>query len=72
MRQRKWTFALTGIFLAVGILGSFLMLQKPHTSMVEIVQDGQVLYRLNLAQELDHVLEIEYDGRITRGMKLAG
>lgn len=64
MRQKKWPFALAGIFLTVGILGSFLVLQKPHTSMVEIVQDGQVLYRLDLAQELDQVLEIEYEGRV--------
>lgn len=64
MRQKKWPFALAGIFLAVGILGSFLVLQKTHTGIVEIVQDGQVLYQFDLVQELDQVLEIEYEGRV--------
>ena len=34
--------------LAAGILGSVLVLQRPDTSMVEVVRDGQVLYQFDL------------------------
>ena len=52
-----------GVLLIAGILGSIFVLQRPDTSVVEIVQDGKVLYRFDLAQESDQVLEIEYGGQ---------
>lgn len=64
MKQKKWPFFLLVLLLAAGILGSILVLQRPNTSTVEVVRDGQVLYQFDLAQEADRVLEIEYEGRI--------
>lgn len=62
--KKKWPFILVGCLLIAGVLGSILVLQKPDTSMVEIVQDGKVLYQLDLAQAEDQTVEVEYDGRI--------
>ena len=31
---------------------------------VSIIRDGEVLYQLDLAQEKDRMIEIEYDGRL--------
>ena len=45
------------------ILGSVLVLQKSESSIVEIVQDGEVLYRLDLlAYKESETIEIEYNG----------
>lgn len=64
MKRKKWPFILVGTILLIGIVGSILVLQQPATSLVEIVQDGEVLYRLDLARAEDQVIEVEYDGRI--------
>lgn len=61
--MKKLPFVLVGCLLFLGILGSILVLQRPDTSMVEILRDGEVLYRLDLEQEEDQILEIEYEGR---------
>lgn len=63
MKHRKWPFFLLAILLATGLLGSILVRQRPDTSMVEIVRDGEVLYQFDLEQEEDRALEIEFDGR---------
>ena len=62
--MKKLPFVLVGCLLFLGILGSVLVLQRPNTSMVEILRDGEVLYRFDLEQEEDQSLEIEYEGRI--------
>ena len=55
-----------GLFLAAGILGSVLVLRKQEADRVEIVQDGTVLYELDLAGEEDRVFDVEYEGRVNR------
>lgn len=62
--KKKWPFILVGVLLLAGILGGILVLQKPDTSTVEIVQDGKVLYQLDLAHTETQTIEVEYDGRI--------
>lgn len=62
--KKKWPFILVESLLLVGILGSILVLRRPDTNLVEIVQDGRVLYQLDLAQMEDQTIEVEYEGRI--------
>lgn len=62
--KKKWPFILVGSLLLVGILGSALVLRRPDTNLVEIVQDGRMLYQLDLEQAEDQTVEVEYDGRI--------
>ena len=66
MKQKIWLFVLCGILLLAGIVGSILVLQRPDTSQVEIVQDGTVLYSLDLDSEEDQVIEVEYNGQVNR------
>lgn len=66
MKQKVWLFGICAVLLLAGIVGSILVLRRPDTGMVEIVQDGEVLYRFDLAAEEDRILEVEYEGRINR------
>lgn len=51
------------IFL-LGIAGSLWLLQTLHGTKVNIVQDGAVLYTVDLALAENQTFEIEYEGRI--------
>ena len=62
--KKKWPFILVGVILLLGIIGTILVLQRPDTTLVEIVQDGEVLYRFDLMQEADRIIEVEYEGRV--------
>lgn len=55
-------FVVALIFLA-GIAGSILILRAPHSQTVQIVQDGSVLYTIDLSQESDRTIQVEYEGR---------
>ena len=58
---------LTGICVVIfllGIAGSLWLLQTPHCTEVNIVQDGAVLYTVDLALTENQTFEIEYEGRI--------
>ncbi|MGI6001075.1 MAG: NusG domain II-containing protein [Candidatus Merdisoma sp.] len=66
MKQKIWLFVLCGILLLAGIVGSILVLQRPDTSQVEIIQDGTVLYSFDLDSEEDQVIEVEYNGQVNR------
>lgn len=63
MKQRKWLIFLTGIILTISLAGSILVFKRPNTDIVEILQDNEVLYRLDLSEPEDQVLVIEYEGR---------
>lgn len=63
MKNMKIWLVLFVVVLAVGIIGSVLVLQKPESSIVEIVQDGKVIYRLDLSEYKEaEAIEIAYDG----------
>lgn len=64
--KKKWPFLLVGIVFLTGIVGSFLLLQHPDTDWVEIIQNGNVLYRLNLTQTEDQIIEVKYEDRLNR------
>lgn len=63
MKNMKIWLVLFAVILAVGIIGSVLVLQKPESNIVEIVQDGEVLYRLDLSEYKEtETIEITYEG----------
>ena len=64
MKQKKWPFFLIGFIFLIGVIGSFWVLQRPNTSQVEIVRDGEVLYQFDLARAEDQIIEIAYEGRV--------
>ena len=61
--KRVWPLLLVGILFLTGIAGSFLLMKQPDGSVVEIVQDNQVLYRFNLDQTENQTIEVEYESR---------
>lgn len=63
MKNMKIWLVLFAVILAVGIIGSVFALRKTESSVVEIVQDGKVLYRLDLTEyKGTETIEIEYNG----------
>lgn len=62
--KKKWSLLLCGVILLAGMIGSVLVLQRPKTNIVEVVQAHQVLYQFDLTQAEDQRIEIEYEGRI--------
>ena len=50
--------------LLLGIAGSLWTLRMPHGTQVNIVQDGKVLFNIDLVSAENQTLEIEYEGRI--------
>lgn len=65
-KQKIWISAAFASLLLLGILGSVLVLRKQEADRVEIVQDGTVLYELDLAGEEDRVFDVEYEGHVNR------
>ena len=55
---------LCAAIFVMGLVGSLFLLNRPHGTWIEIVQDNEVLYRLNLADAEDQTIEIEYEGRV--------
>lgn len=51
------------VLLLAGIIGSVWILLVPHSTKVNIIQDGVVLYSLDLSQSEDQILDITYGGR---------
>lgn len=64
MKAKKWPYLLIGFVLLIAVIGSIWVLRQTDTTMVEIIQDGQVLYRIDLAHAQDQQIEVEYQGRV--------
>lgn len=50
------------IFL-VGVAGSFFVRNSPHGQVVQVLQDGKVLYTFDLSSQDNRTIQVEYDGR---------
>ena len=61
-RVRILLIAVAVIFL-VGVAGSFFVWNSPHGQVVQVVQDGRVLYTFDLSSQDDRTIQVEYDGR---------
>lgn len=64
MSKQKLLIILCAVIFFIGMTGSIFLLNRPHGTWIEIVQDNEVLYRLDLADEEDQQIEIEYEGRV--------
>lgn len=63
MKHKKLVAAIAFLLFSVSLLTSFLLLRPANTASVEIVQNGVVLYRLNLSECEDQEICLTYDGR---------
>lgn len=66
MRKHKFLILLFAAIFLVGLAGSIWILNRPHGTWIEILQDNKVLYQLNLAEEEDRTIEVTYEGRINK------
>lgn len=57
--KKLWAAVCIVIFLA-GITGSLWLIFKPHGQTVQIIQDGEVLYTINLDKSEDRIIEVKY------------
>lgn len=61
-RVRILLIAIAVIFL-VGVAGSFFVGNSPHGQVVQVLQDGNVLYTFDLSRQDDQDIRVEYEGR---------
>lgn len=64
MIKHKLLLILCTVLFIAGLAGSIWVLNRSHGTWIAIVQDNEVLYRLNLADIGDQTIEIEYKGRV--------
>lgn len=63
MNKQKILLIVCFFIFFSGLAGSVLVLLTPRGTQVNIVQDGTVLYTIDLTTAQDQTLEIEYKGR---------
>lgn len=49
------------IFIA-GLSGSLWLIFRPHGQTVQIIQDGKILYTIDLEKSDDRIIETDYNG----------
>lgn len=64
MKKTTILIVLCACLFFVGIAGSLFVWNRPHGAWVEILQDDEVIHRINLSEAEDQLIEIEYNGRI--------
>ena len=60
----KVMIGICAAILIIGAVGSAWVLLSPPGEMVNIVQDGKVLYSFDISTAEDRLIEVEYEGRI--------
>jgi len=61
-RNRLWMLLCAGLLLA-GVIGCLWVARLSGGEIVEIVQNGTVLYTLDLARTENQIIEVSYQGR---------
>lgn len=62
MKKHKILIISCILIFILGIAGSIFMILKPHGQNVEIIQDGKILYTINLDNSGDRTIITEYQG----------
>lgn len=60
MKSKKLWIAVCIVIFLAGIIGSLWLIFKPHSQIVQIIQDGEVLYTIDLDNSEDRTIEVEY------------
>ncbi|MDE6833948.1 MAG: NusG domain II-containing protein [Ruminococcus sp.] len=63
MKTKKYILIIICILIFIfGITGSIFMILKPHGKNVQIIQDGEILYTIDLDSSGDRTIITEYNG----------
>ena len=60
--SKLWIAVAAAVFIAA-LVWCVIILTKPQGEIVTISQDGKTLYTLDLSEENDRTITIEYEGR---------
>lgn len=66
MKSKKLWIAVCIVILVLGIIGSLWQILKPYGHTVHIIQDGNILYTIDLENAGNQIIEVEYQGRKNR------
>ena len=62
MKAKNVLLTICMLIFLTGVIGSLWLIFKPHSQTVQIIQDGTVLYTIDLEQAENQMIEIEYQG----------
>lgn len=62
MKSKKLWIIICILIFAIGIIGSLCLLFRPHGQTVNIIQNGKVLYTIDLSKAENQTIEVEYQG----------
>lgn len=60
--MKRWLILTAAIFLT-GLIGCLWVLKSPDTDRVEIIQDGALLYSMDLSVQGNGTIDVAYVGR---------
>lgn len=63
MRHKKFLITVCIIILIAGLTGSLWVMFRSHGQTVNIIQNGKILYTVNLEQAENQIIEVEYQNR---------
>lgn len=62
MKSKNILILICILIFITGLIGSLWIIFKPHSQIVQIIQDGNVLYTIDLYQSEDKIIEVDYNG----------
>lgn len=62
MKTKKFCIILCILIFTAGIIVSLWLLLCPHGQTVNIIQNGKILYTIDLSQAENQTIEVEYQG----------
>lgn len=62
MKTKNILITVCIIIFILSIIGSIFMILKPHGQTVQIIQDGKVIYTIDLDNSDDRTIIMEYKG----------
>ncbi|GAB5084336.1 NusG domain II-containing protein [Ruminococcus sp. 25CYCFAH16] len=63
MKNIKLWIAICIIIFVSGIIGSIFILNKPHGTVVNIIQDGKIIRTIDLDSAENQTFTVEFDGK---------
>lgn len=62
MKAKNVLLTICILIFLTGLIGSLWLIFKSHSQTVQIIQDGTVLYTIDLEKSEDQTIEVEYQG----------
>ncbi len=60
MKLKKILIIICILIFLFGIIGSLYLILNPHSQKVNIIQNGKILYTIDLEKSENRIIEVEY------------